>query len=123
MKKDRIKYYLYINSEQWKQKRRDFFASNIHKCYSKLGKWNCYCCEAIDVPLDLHHRSYKRLGNERISTDLIPVCRKCHNDIHYLLKKNKKNGWNLWGATKAIRKKRQNENRKGFCRWQNYLKI
>ena len=33
---------------------------------------------------DLHHRSYDRLGNERYS-DLIPLCRRCHDHLHLVL--------------------------------------
>ena len=33
---------------------------------------------------DLHHRSYSRLGHERLR-DLIPLCRICHIALHRVL--------------------------------------
>lgn len=32
-------------------------------------------------PLDVHHRTYKRIGNER-PEDLVAVCRRCHKERH-----------------------------------------
>jgi len=95
-------YYDYIKSEKWQQKRKDFYSSKMFKHLKGSGKWNCYCCECNNKPLDLHHRTYKRLGNENIAVDLIPVCRECHNEIHTL----QKSGIQLWKATKQIRKRK-----------------
>jgi hypothetical protein len=103
---DKIKYYEYIRSEAWQRKRRQFYSSNMFKCFEGTGKWNCYCCGITDVSLDLHHRTYKRLGKEKINIDLVPVCRTCHEDIHFLVKER---DFGLWGATKSIRKKRKKE--------------
>ena len=33
---------------------------------------------------DLHHRSYDRLGRERVG-DLVPLCRSCHGRVHQIL--------------------------------------
>jgi hypothetical protein len=103
---DKIKYYSYIKSEAWQRKRRQFYSSNMFKCFEGAGKWNCYCCEMTDVSLDLHHRTYKRLGKEKIHIDLVPVCRPCHEDIHFLVKEK---DFGLWVATKAVRKKRKKD--------------
>jgi phage terminase large subunit GpA-like protein len=106
MKKNGIDYNEYIKSNAWRRKRKQFFESKMWKTYPhgvKAGKFVCYCCGS-DERLDLHHRSYKRFGNERISTDLIPVCRKCHDEIH----KTQKSGIQLWKATtKTARRKRK----------------
>jgi predicted HNH restriction endonuclease len=99
-----VDYYAYIKSEAWQRKRRKFYSSSLYKTYTKEGKWVCYCCGANES-LDLHHRTYKRLGKENISTDLIPVCRGCHEKIHEL----EKSGMQLWSATKRVRR---NKNRK-----------
>lgn len=98
---EKINYYQYIKSEEWQQVRRKFYSSKMYKCLCETGKWSCYCCGVSDKPLDLHHRTYKRLGKENISIDLVPVCRDCHNKIHIL----EKGGMGLWGATKTVRKK------------------
>ena len=97
MKKNNIDYNEYIQSSKWRSKRKQFFESNMWKTYphgKEAGKFVCYCCGA-DERLDLHHRTYKRFGNERINIDLIPVCRKCHEEIH----KKQKSGTQLWKAT------------------------
>ena len=91
----------YIKSQAWQRKRREYYSSNLYKTLKGEGKWNCYCCGCNNRPLDLHHRTYKRLGNENISVDLIPVCRKCHSEIH----EREKSGTQLWTATKKIRSK------------------
>ena len=79
-----MRYYDYIKSEAWQRKRTKFFSSKMWKTYPKglkAGKFVCYCCGSDDR-LDLHHRTYKRLGRERINVDLICVCRNCHNGAH-----------------------------------------
>lgn len=64
----------YMQSPSWRkirQKRLEkdkFRCQNIHVIGGKQG-------------LEVHHKSYVRLGNERLS-DLITLCRRCHNDIH-----------------------------------------
>ena len=98
-----MRYHDYIKSEAWQRKRRKFFSSKMWKTYPeglKAGKFVCYCCGS-DNRLDLHHRTYKRLGRERISVDLICVCRNCHNNIH----KVNKSGKGLWGSAKIVRRK------------------
>ena len=39
---------------------------------------------------DLHHRSYARLGHEA-DTDLVPLCRSCHGQLHRVLEPS--TGW------------------------------
>lgn len=98
-------YYNYIKSEKWKETRKRFYDSNLYKNLKKGNKgWICYCCKSDSKPLDLHHRTYKRLGEENISVDLVPVCRDCHNDIHTLFKSVDK--ITLWEATKKIKNKK-----------------
>ena len=94
-----MKYYEYIRSEAWQRKRKEFYSSKMYKQLRGSGKWSCYCCARSDISLDLHHRTYKRLGNENIAIDLIPVCRECHTKIH----EYEKSGVQLWSATKKVR--------------------
>ena len=88
-------YYSYICSDSWQIVRKRYRESKLLKI--------CYCCGADDEPLDLHHKTYKRLGSERL-TDLCKVCRSCHRKIHELAKRKR---IPLWSATKQIRKKMQ----------------
>jgi hypothetical protein len=76
----------YINSPEWRAKRQDYFNSKLPQ--------KCLVCNSKKV--DLHHRTYKRLGSEWLN-DLVPLCREHHNECHSFIKRNK---LNLWGGTK-----------------------
>lgn len=100
----KIDYKKYIRSTAWRNKRKQYFESKMYNTYptgKAAGKFVCYVCGSDDN-LQLHHRTYKRLGNERINVDLVPVCQKCHTNIHQY---QDKTGYNLWGATKRYKKR------------------
>ncbi len=68
-------YAQYLASDHWKEVRRRYKASDLPQ--------DCLGCGESRV--DLHHRTYTRLGFEQL-TDLIPLCRECHQKVHdYLL--------------------------------------
>ena len=92
---DREGYAEYIRSEAWQEVRRRFWASKLPK--------ECYCCGREDGPKDLHHRTYKNLGNENLR-DLVPLCRDCHFTVHEMFRR--KPSLSLWGATGGLRRKR-----------------
>lgn len=71
----RKEYWNYIASAAWADLKQKFLARTPSKA--------CYCCGAYNVPFDLHHKTYARLGAERL-TDLCLVCRPCHGTIHAL---------------------------------------
>lgn len=98
-------YYKYINSADWQDKRKNFYNSKMYKKIKGDGKWNCYCCGISNVSLDLHHRTYKRLGVEHIGIDLVPVCRNCHDEIHNLQKSSEKHIWECTTKIKNIKQK------------------
>lgn len=56
--------------------------------------------------MHLHHRTYKNLGHERLM-DLVPLCPKCHADVHRLHRDPIWKRRGLWYATKRVRKLRQ----------------
>jgi len=64
-------YLAYIKSERWQQKRRWTLS---------LANGVCQECGMRDAPLEVHHLTYERLGNER-PTDLVVVCRECHKKL------------------------------------------
>lgn len=75
-KKERVKtentdYYDHLKSPEWR-----LLKSEIIK---ERGAF-CQLCMKKDS-LELHHMSYKRLGNED-KRDLLLVCRSCHSYIH-----------------------------------------
>ena len=71
-----MKYIEYIHSPEW-QNRRNLFLQQHGKI--------CNMCPRTDE-IEVHHVSYDRLGHER-DEDLKALCVRCHNDLHYALRK------------------------------------
>ena len=61
----------YLKSIHWKQLRRIVLMRDNNTCKQ------CGCTKSLNV----HHITYKRLGDESID-DLVTVCRNCHQAIH-----------------------------------------
>ena len=96
----------YLQSNHWKDVIRRFYKS-------KLNKRKCYVCTGR-YRLNLHHKTYKRLGHEWLS-DLIQLCGKCHLACHRLLEKARKKGKRritLWNAAKRLKRKRGMTNKR-----------
>lgn len=92
-------YFKYIKSAAWQQMRKKYYA------YAKKlhGRLMCAACHISNQPLDLHHRTYKRLGQEYLM-DLVLLCRPCHEAVHDHPKVNK---WGIWKTTtKVIRQQK-----------------
>lgn len=70
---EHVDYDTYINSPAWSAFRQRWFSDR------SLPN-ACLAC-GITTGLELHHVTYERLGNERL-TDLIPFCRRCHKEFH-----------------------------------------
>ena len=88
-------YLNYLKSNAWRKKRQAFKES-------KLFKDGCYICEFPTV--DIHHKSYKRFKNERIS-DLVALCRSCHNIVHKMVKEHDNiSKYNFWSCVKKYKK-------------------
>ena len=69
-----IDYAEYLRSVAWARRRQWLF---------RMREFRCAIC-GIRYParlLEAHHKTYVRLGNERVS-DLAVVCRPCHARIH-----------------------------------------
>lgn len=62
---------VYLKSDHWRRMRRLALEDADHRCA---------VCNATEH-LDVHHRTYERLGNERL-TDLLVLCRSCHDIFH-----------------------------------------
>jgi hypothetical protein len=74
-----VNYQEYIRSDDWK-------AVKIRYLKSKMPK-DCFVCdEPWSNSFVFHHRTYKRLGHEKLM-DLQPMCRRCHQALHKLQKK------------------------------------
>lgn len=87
-------YKAYIKSEAWAKRRREYYETHERKCRACGSSRN----------MNLHHKTYRRLGNER-DADLVALCRKCHNNIHIQARSE---GRNLWIVTEEfIRNKKR----------------
>lgn len=64
-------YLAYLDSPTWAKKRQEALERAGHKCQ---------LCASIGQ-LQVHHNTYKRLGNE-LPTDLCVLCRNCHIRHH-----------------------------------------
>jgi 5-methylcytosine-specific restriction endonuclease McrA len=62
-------YINYINSDVWREKKKIFI--------KKFGNV-CQLCKSKGY-VELHHKTYDRLGHE-LDSDLILLCKSCHND-------------------------------------------
>ena len=70
-KRKYVDYDAYMVSSEWKAVRQKAFAYH--------GKY-CADCKTTKR-LTVHHKTYKRLGNERM-TDLMVLCWGCHKRLH-----------------------------------------
>ena len=69
---EKIRYYEYLESTEWKQTRAQRIEIDGHKC--KI------CGTEYD--LQVHHITYERVYNENVSNDLITLCNSCHHRLH-----------------------------------------
>lgn len=66
------RYYEYIRSVAWAEKRLEAF---------ERAKYKCQLCGARKTFFEVHHNTYENLGNEP-PEDLIVLCVNCHNEFH-----------------------------------------
>jgi len=83
-------YQQYLASDHWADVKARYKRSKLPQ--------NCYVCGK--QPVELHHRTYKRLGEEKLM-DIVPLCRTCHQGTH---DRSKETGDSLWEATRRFRR-------------------
>ena len=66
-----VLYAEYIQSDEWQKVKRRYRKSKLPQFCQGCGR----------AHVEYHHRTYERLGHEKLS-DLVPVCRECHEAIH-----------------------------------------
>ncbi len=73
-------YLAYIASEDWR--RNPARLLELH-----LAHYRCRVCDRgwADVPLEVHHRTYRRLRRERVE-DLLTLCVDCHDAVTAMLR-------------------------------------
>jgi hypothetical protein len=62
----------YLQTPHWKRRREDRL---------RVAGRRCQVCNRGSVQLNVHHRTYERLGEE-LDGDLIVLCRACHSTFH-----------------------------------------
>ena len=67
----RTDYSTYLASSEWQETRRRTLEAHHNRCDSCGGRYQ----------LNVHHRSYQRLGHEH-PDDLVVLCRPCHKAAH-----------------------------------------
>jgi 5-methylcytosine-specific restriction endonuclease McrA len=76
--KKNSKYKNYILSKHWRKKRKRKLREQNYQCQ------NCKTKENLQV----HHKHYRTLFNEKLS-DLVVLCKTCHEEVHGLLTEEK----------------------------------
>lgn len=73
----------YINSTRWRNN-----PSRLAEL--KASSFRCRLCYASesDFELQVHHRTYMRLGQERVD-DLITLCAPCHHGVTDMLRRRR----------------------------------
>ncbi len=66
-----LPYQEYLKTDHWQKMRKAALERADHRCQA---------CYAKDVQLDVHHRTYERLGEE-LPEDLFVLCHVCHEAI------------------------------------------
>jgi hypothetical protein len=89
----------YLRSDHWHELRERYRASQLPQV--------CFVC--WDPNVDLHHKTYKRLGEERL-TDLLPLCRLHHDLAHKLEQEQRRSGEDesrvdLWSVARILRER------------------
>lgn len=70
----KVDYTEYMKSPEWKARKKKALARQVDGC--------AICCST--KKLQVHHRTYKRLGHE-LETDLVVLCGRCHRTFHGIL--------------------------------------
>lgn len=97
-------YEAYLKSEHWQDVRRRFRESGLGR------NPHCYTCGSSDK-LNLHHKTYKRVGKERL-TDLMYLCEDCHRVLHIHLSLITSTHTGLWGIGKKLKRSIQRYGKK-----------
>jgi PP-loop superfamily ATP-utilizing enzyme len=78
----------YLKSHHWIAFRHKVLKRRLKNARRKGKSLRCYCCETPTTNLELHHRTYKRIGH-KLPHDVEPVCRGCHQKIHDFINEKK----------------------------------
>ena len=70
-----MSYEQFLGTSHWRNRARAMMSYAGGRCQT------CNASPSEDNPLEVHHRHYRTVGNER-PIDLVALCRQCHQLIH-----------------------------------------
>lgn len=68
----RTAYNIYVTSAAWGKKRR---------ARLEIDQYRCTRCLSVSR-LEIHHKTYRRIGWEDVENDLVTLCINCHTAEH-----------------------------------------
>lgn len=70
-------YKKYMRSKEWELKRQQRLEIDGHKC-AMCDRPESKCKDGLQV----HHISYRHLGDQDVFTEIVALCPRCHRLIH-----------------------------------------
>ena len=70
-------YKKYMRSKEWEEKRQQRLEIDGHKC-AMCDRPESKCKGGLQI----HHVSYRHLGDEDVFTEIVARCPRCHRMIH-----------------------------------------
>lgn len=92
-------YIQYLQSDKWKSIAAERMKIDGYRCQA------CGCKGTMTNALEIHHLSYKFLGQEekRIFQDLVTLCHSCHKNVHAMMNRvTDAGGRRGWKDNRAI---------------------
>lgn len=81
-------YKRYMRSKEWDRKRELRLEIDGHKCVM-CDRPESKCKDGLQI----HHVSYRNLGDEDVFNDIVCLCPRCHRMIHKFYKRRRSNGF------------------------------
>lgn len=70
-------YKKYMRSKEWEEKRQQRLEIDNHKC-AMCDRPESKCKDGLQI----HHISYRHLGDEDVFTEIVSLCPRCHRLLH-----------------------------------------
>ena len=82
----------YLRSPQWRDRASRRIAIDQYRCTM------CDCEGTQYNPLEVHHITYRNIGNEDVDRDLLTLCDCCHRRVHRMMNRitNSETGRRGW---------------------------
>jgi 5-methylcytosine-specific restriction endonuclease McrA len=98
-----MRYREYLRSDRWKKQRKRTFQNHGRRCV---------VCGSEKV--EVHHLTYKSLGNEDPKKHLLPLCREHHQQVHIYAEERR---MHVWNATHLLTKEYRSKSNPRHLTW------